>query len=104
MDKKPLGDEIADQQKRNVLLVLTGPSGSGKDTVIYELLKQNSNIKRIVTTTSRPIREHEKEGEQYHYVSREKFEKFIAEGAFLEWVEFRGELYGTQKQTFLDTM
>jgi guanylate kinase len=56
MDRKPLGDEIADQRKRNVLLVLTGPSGSGKDTVIAELVRHNPQIKRVVTTTTRPMR------------------------------------------------
>src|SRR5437763_177518 len=103
MDKKPLENEIIEQKKRNVLLVLTGPSGSGKDTVIADLLKHDPRIKRVITTTSRQMRAQEKEGEPYHFVVREKFEQMIAEEAFLEWVEFRGELYGTQKKTFLAT-
>ena len=104
MDKKPLSDEIAEQQRRTVLLVLTGPSGAGKDTVIAELVRNNPQMGRVITTTTRQMREGESEGSPYHFISREKFEQLIAEDAFLEWVEFRGELYGTQKQTFLDTM
>src|SRR5579884_3545818 len=104
MDKKPLSDEIAEQQRRTVLLVLTGPSGAGKDTVIAELVRNNPQMGRVITTTTRQMREGESEGSPYHFISREKFEQLIAEDAFLEWVEFRGELYGTQKQTFPDTM
>lgn len=97
-------DEIEDQKKRGVLLVLTGPSGSGKDTLIGELHTANPGIKKVITTTSRAMRAEEREGFPYHFISREHFEQLIAEEAFFEWVEFRGELYGTQKKSLTEAL
>lgn len=102
MEQTPLDQELIEQQNRGVLLVVTGPSGSGKDTLITALKKKYPQLSWIVSTTSRELRDGESDGKPYHFVSRERFEELIAEGAFFEWVEFRGELYGTQKQTLLD--
>lgn len=104
MTLKPLDEEISEQKTRGVLLVLTGPSGAGKDTVLAEYLKKHPEAVKIVTTTSRAPREGEKEGEAYHFLPREAFEQLIADGAFFEWVEFRGELYGTQKKTLTEAL
>lgn len=104
MTHVPINDEITDQQKRGVLLVLTGPSGSGKDTVIGQLYKEDPNFIKIITTSSRKMRENEREGEPYHFISRLEFEQLIADEAFFEWVEFRGELYGTQKKTLEEAL
>lgn len=92
-------DEIAKQKKRGVLLILTGPTGAGKDALFAKLQKKNQSLGRIITTTSREMRPDEKEGNPYYFISRETFERMVAEGAFFEWVEFRGHLYGTQKKT-----
>lgn len=100
----PITDEIEDQKKRGVLLVLTGPSGSGKDTLIGHLHDENPRIKKVITTTSRAMRDGEKEGFPYHFINREQFEQLIAEEAFFEWVEFRGELYGTQKKSLTEAL
>ena len=94
--------ELTAQKSRGVLLVLTGPSGSGKDTVISKLSQLRPKSIKIITTTSRAMRNGEKEGEPYHFITREEFEKLIAEDAFFEWVEFRGELYGTQNKTLTE--
>lgn len=102
MSESDIFSELKAQQTRGVLLVLTGPSGSGKDTVIGELVHRRPDFLKIITTTSRKMREGEKEGEPYHFITREEFEKRIAEDAFFEWVEFRGELYGTQNKTLTD--
>jgi len=91
-------DEITDQKKRGVLLVLTGPTCAGKDALIEELLKKNTNLIRLVTTTSRPPRPEEKQGHDYYFVEREQFEELIAKEAFVEWVEYRGHYKGGQKQ------
>ena len=91
--------EVRAQQKRGVLLILTGPTGAGKDTVFAKLLEQNPKIVKITTTSSRDKRETESEGNPYYFIPRSEFEQKIADGAFFEWVEFRGHLYGTQKAT-----
>ena len=104
MDQLPILEEVAKQKNRGVLLVLTGPSGARKDTVLSKLQERSPQMIKIVTTTSRAMREKESEGHPYHFVSRDQFEELIAEGAFFEWVEFRGELYGTQKKTLLDAL
>ncbi len=95
--KRTIQEEILDQEKRSVFLVLTGPSGAGKDTVLPLVQKALPNVARIVTTTTRPKRAGESEGNPYHFVDRAEFEKRIADHAFFEWVEFRGNLYGTQR-------
>lgn len=94
-----INDEIDDQKNRGVLLVLTGPTGAGKDTVFKHLMDKNASIVKVTTTVSRAKRENESEGHPYHFIDRADFEQKIADGAFFEWVEFRGHLYGTQKET-----
>jgi len=93
-----LAKELEEQDKRNLLIIISGPSCSGKDSVIAELLKRNKNMTRLVTTNSRPKRPGEKEGWDYYFVNREQFEKLIAENAFYEWVEYRGSYRGGQKK------
>lgn len=90
--------ELARQEKRGVLLILSGPSGVGKDTVMLKLLEKYPKMEKLVTTNSRPKRDEEKDGFDYHFVSREEFEKLIAEEAFFEWVEYRGHYRGGQKK------
>lgn len=104
MTVKPLEDELVEQKKRGVLLVVTGPSGAGKDTILAEFIKRHPSAVKIVTTTSRAPRTGEQEGVAYHFLSRENFEQLIGAGEFFEWVEFRGELYGTQKKTLTDAL
>lgn len=91
-------DELANQAKRGVLLVLSGASGVGKDTVMKALLDRYPNMQKLVTTNSRPKRPDEVEGYDYYFVSRAEFERLIAEEAFFEWVEYRGHLRGGQKR------
>ncbi len=104
MSKQPIAHEIDNQKKRGVLLILTGPTGAGKDTVLSYLQKDNPQIVKITTTTSRQKRTNEIEGNPYYFISRAQFEQLIAEGAFFEWVEFRGALYGTQKKTLMEAL
>lgn len=93
-------DEALEQKNRGVLLVLTGPTGAGKDAVAQKMLQSNQNASRITTTTTREKREGESEGNPYHFVSRQTFEQMIAHDEFFEWVEFRQELYGTTRKEF----
>lgn len=95
---RPISEEIAAQRKRGVLLILTGPTAAGKDTVMRELLRRRTNLIRMVTTNSRPLRPEEKEGVDYYFVKREEFERLISEDAFIEWVEYLGHYKGGQKK------
>lgn len=101
---KKIFDEIHQQKTRNVLLVLTGPTAAGKDALLNAFLLKHPHTQKIITTTSRPMREIESEGNPYHFISREDFEQMIAEHAFYEWVEFRSDLYGTQRKTLEDAL
>lgn len=101
---KPIEQEIQEQEKRGVLLVLTGPTGAGKDALFQKLQERDPSVSRIITTTSRPMRPTESEGNPYFFIPRDTFEHMIAEHAFFEWVEFRGELYGTQKKTLEEAL
>lgn len=90
--------EILEQEKQPVLVVLSGPTCSGKDAAMRLLLKRNKNLRRLVTTNSRPKRSEEREGVDYHFITKEEFEKLIAQEAFYEWVEYRGGYRGGQKK------
>lgn len=78
--------------------MLTGPTAAGKDTVMRKLLDTRPNLVQMVTTTSRPMREGEKEGVDYHFVTREEFEKLLADDQLAEWVEYLGHYKGGQKK------
>jgi len=80
------------------LVILSGPSGVGKDTVIDEWSRINPAVQRVVAYTTRPIRETESEGVDYRFVSLERFRQMIADGAFLEHKDVFGNLYGTPKR------
>jgi guanylate kinase len=77
------------------LIVLTGPSGVGKGTLLKALLAMNPELYLSVSATTRSPREGEVEGVHYYFYSRDRFEAEIAAGALLEWAEFAGNYYGT---------
>lgn len=79
------------------LTVLSGPSGVGKDAVIEVIRKQAPWVWISVSVTTRRKRDYEIEGEHYHFATRKEFERYVEEGAFLEWAEFAGNLYGTPR-------
>lgn len=82
---------------RGIPIVLSGPSGSGKDTLRALFLKRNPDIVFSVSATTRLPRPDEVNGADYVFISREEFEKHIAQDAFIEWAEYVGNLYGTPK-------
>jgi guanylate kinase len=82
-------------KRRGLLIVISGPSGVGKDTLIKRLLELDRNLRYSVSCTTRPPRPNEKDGLDYTFVTREQFQKRIDEGAFLEWADYNGNLYGT---------
>lgn len=86
--------------KNGVLLVITGPSGVGKDSIIGELLKRNPDFKKIVTDTSRAPRAGEVDGIDYNFFSNEQFLAKAEKGEYLEHVEVRPKEYkGTSKES-----
>lgn len=85
-------------QERNndkYLVVISGPSGSGKDTIAERLLIDNNNMSLSVSYTSRKKRDYEVDGVHYFFTSREKFLEMKEKGLMLETVEYNGNYYGT---------
>ena len=68
-----------------MLVILSGVSGAGKDTIKKELMKRNNNIITLPSFTSRTKRKHEEEGVQYHFISKDEFEAKIRQGDFYEY-------------------
>jgi guanylate kinase len=76
-------------------LIVSSPSGAGKTTLTTALLKQLPELRFSVSHTTRKPRQNEQDGREYHFVDRAQFLKLIEQGAFLEWAEVHGNLYGT---------
>jgi guanylate kinase len=79
------------------LVVLSGPSGVGKDSVIELIRARSPWVWLSVSVTTRPKRDYEVDGVHYNFVSRAEFERMIADHHLLEWAEFAGNLYGTPR-------
>ncbi|AFY54154.1 guanylate kinase [Rivularia sp. PCC 7116] len=86
------------------LIVLTGPSGVGKGTLMRLLLSRHPELNYSISATTRPPRPGEVDGKDYYFISRSKFQRLIEEGEFLEWAEFAGNLYGTPRKPVIDLM
>lgn len=83
------------KKRKGELIVLSGPSGVGKSTVIAELLSNRRDIHFSVSYTTRQPRTGEADGVNYNFVSREEFERMIADEELLEYAEYVGNYYGT---------
>ena len=82
---------------RGKLIVLTGPSGVGKGTLVQILLQRHPEIYLSISATTRAPRPGETYGEHYYFVSRADFKKMISDRQLLEWAEFAGNYYGTPR-------
>ncbi|HIZ16061.1 MAG TPA: guanylate kinase [Firmicutes bacterium] len=80
------------------LFILSGPSGSGKDTIMRELLSRRKDICLSISSITRPPRQGEIPGEKYDFISKEKFETMLLNGEFLEYNTYLGNYYGTPKK------
>jgi guanylate kinase len=78
-----------------MLFIVSAPSGTGKTTLVERLVKVTDGLKMSRSYTSRPPRGDEVDGVDYNFVSRSAFETMVADGAFLEWADVFGNLYGT---------
>jgi guanylate kinase len=80
---------------RPFLLVLSSPSGGGKTTIAKNLLQARDDLGYSVSATTRPMRGGERDGVDYHFLTREEFLRRVEAGEFLEWATYAGNLYGT---------
>jgi guanylate kinase len=78
-----------------ILFIISAPSGSGKSTLVNQLRSLVEGLDFSISYTTRAPRGSEEDGREYHFVTREEFERMIAAGAFLEWAEVFGNYYGT---------
>jgi guanylate kinase len=78
-------------------IVVSGPSGAGKTTLVERLLASDSLIRRSISTTTRAPRPGEKEGVDYFFVDRPRFEQLKQNNELIEWAEVHGQLYGTRR-------
>ncbi|NPA13219.1 MAG: guanylate kinase [Aquificae bacterium] len=81
------------------LFILSSPAGGGKTTISNLLTQEIPNLKRIITCTTRPPREGEKNGVDYIFLSKSEFETKIGEGGFLEYATVHGNYYGTPRES-----
>ena len=84
--------------KKGRLIVLSGPSGVGKGTVVKALMERNPKMRVSVSATTRQMRPNEVSGIHYDFLSHEEFERRIAENQFLEYAEYVGNYYGTPEE------
>ena len=87
------------KDKTGKLIVISAPSGTGKTTVVKRLLEKIPNIIASVSFTTRPMRENEREGIDYFFVDKRKFETMVGDNQFIEHATVFGNYYGTQKQS-----
>ena len=81
--------------RRGLLFVVSAPSGTGKTTVVEQLVRVVPDLGLSRSYTSRQMREGETHGVDYNFITRARFEAMVAEDAFLEWADVFGNLYGT---------
>ena len=92
------------KQRKGELIVLSGPSGVGKSTVIAELLSDRRDIYFSVSYTTRAPRVGEADGVNYNFVTRSEFERMIHHGELLEYAEYVGNYYGTSLRTIQEKL
>lgn len=90
--------------RKPLFVVLSGPSGAGKDAVLDELARRGHVFHRVVTCTTRPPRPGERDGVEYHFVAEAAFERLIEEDGLLEHATVYDRHYGVPKQQVLDNL
>jgi len=89
---------------RGLCIVISAPSGAGKSSICRRLLAACPGMEFSVSYTSRTPRPNEVNGKDYHFISREDFERRIDQGEFVEWVENYGQFYGTSGRALADAL
>lgn len=90
--------------RHGILIVLSGPSGTGKGTICKELLAQNSNLHYSISATTRPARPGEVNGVNYWFIAPDEFRTMVEQDELLEWAEVYGNCYGTPRRWVADTL
>jgi len=90
------------RQEQGQLIVLTGPSGVGKGTLVELLLSRHPQWFLSISATTRSPRAGEEDGQSYYFLGKEQFQRWIEEGKLLEWAEYAGNYYGTPRQPVED--
>lgn len=99
------GDKMIKQKEKGSLIVISGPSGAGKGSIIAKLLENDNKTRWLsVSTTSRKIRSNDIPGVTYNFVSEEEFLEKIKEDYFLEYTNYSGNYYGTPKELISDKL
>jgi guanylate kinase len=96
--------KIIKQKERGSLIVMSGPSGCGKGTVIQEFLKKHKDAWLSISCTSRNTRPGDVPNETYYFITREEFEEKIKNEEFLEYAEVYGNYYGTPRKFVMDQL
>jgi guanylate kinase len=91
-------------KRRGLLFVLSSPSGAGKSTIARMLLARDEGIRLSVSATTRPIRDGEVDGRDYHFVDDAEFDRLVNAGEFLEWAHVFGRRYGTLRREVLKSI
>jgi guanylate kinase len=88
----------ARKTSRPLLIILSGPSGVGKDALLARMRKSGRPFHYVVTATTRPRRPREKDGVDYHFLSQKEFQQMMDRGQFLEWANVYGNYYGVPRE------
>lgn len=83
--------------KKGILIIFSGPSGVGKDTVLEVVLDKNKELQKSISLTTREIRENETDGKDYYFVSKSNFDKMVDSNEVLEFAKYGESFYGTPK-------
>jgi guanylate kinase len=90
--------------RRGLMLVLSSPSGAGKTTLSRKLLKEDKGVMLSVSVTTRKMRPGEKDGRDYYFIDRKRFDELIEKSGLLEWAEVFDNYYGTPAKPVLDAL
>lgn len=101
MASKPQRDTVT---RRGLMLVLSSPSGAGKTTLSRRLLDEDKGVTLSVSVTTRKSRPGEKEGRDYHFIDRKRFDAMVDKGELLEWAEVFDNYYGTPVKPVMDAL
>jgi guanylate kinase len=101
MASREKGEKVA---RRGLMLVLSSPSGAGKSTLSRKLLDKDKNVMLSVSVTTRKMRPGEKDGRDYHFIDRRRFDALVEKNELLEWAEVFDNYYGTPKKSVMDAL